>query len=287
MRIGRGLGAALLVPLLAVLIGFVVVPTIVLFGYSLYEWVFASPKGALTLTNYVELLQSPITWKVLETTLWIGIPVAVISVAGGYAISYYIVFGQGRGRQLLFVLTVTALMASYLVRVYAWRTLLGSKGVVNGGLEAAGLIDQPLEFILFSRTAVILGEVSLFMPLAALTFFAALSGINPDLREASRDLGASRFQTLRRVTLPLSGPAILATSALVFFLAAGDYLTPVFLGGPESVTLGRLIADSFGTTVDYGKGAALSVMVLVGFVLVYLLMRFVMRRTGLLPAWVS
>jgi spermidine/putrescine transport system permease protein len=287
VRIGRGSGAALLLPLLAVLIGFVVVPTVILFGYSLFEWVFASPVGAVTPTNYIELIQSPITWKVVETTLWIGVPVAVFSVAGGYAIAYYIVFGQGRSRQVLFILTVTALMASYLVRVYAWRTLLGSKGIVNGGLVASGLIDEPLDFILFSRTAVILGEVSLFMPLAALTFFAALSGINPDLREAARDLGASRFQALRRVTLPLSGPAILATSALVFFLAAGDYLTPVFLGGPDAVTVGRLIADSFGTTVDYGKGAALSMLVLIGFALIYLVLRFVMRRTNLLPARVS
>jgi ABC-type spermidine/putrescine transport system permease subunit I len=283
VRIGRGTGAALLLPLLAVLVGFVVVPTAILFGYSLFEWVFASPVGAVTPSNYVELLGSPITRKVVETTLWIGVPVAIFSVSGGYAIAYYIVFGHGLGRQVLFILTVTALMASYLVRIYAWRTLLGSKGIVNGGLVASGLIDQPLDFILFSRTAVILGEVSLFMPLAALTFFAALSGINPDLREAARDLGASRFQTLRRVTLPLSGPAILATSALVFFLAAGDYLTPVFLGGPDAVTVGRLIADSFGTTVDYGKGAALSMLVLLGFVLIYMLLRFVMRRMNLLP----
>lgn len=287
MRIGRGLGAALLLPLLALLIGFVVVPTVILFGYSLFEWVFASPVGAVTPTNYIELIQSPITWKVVETTLWIGVPVAVFSVAGGYAIAYYIVFGQGRSRNVLFILTVTALMASYLVRVYAWRTLLGSKGIVNGGLEVAGLIDEPLDFLLFSRTAVVLGEISLFMPLAALTFFAALSGIDPDLREAARDLGASRFQALRRVTLPLSGPAILATSALVFFLAAGDYLTPVFLGGPDAVTVGRLVADSFGTTVDYGKGAALSMLVLIGFVLIYLVLRFVMRRTNLLPARVT
>jgi spermidine/putrescine transport system permease protein len=287
VRIGRGLGAALLLPLLALLIGFVVVPTVILFGYSLFEWVFASPVGAVTPTNYIELIQSPITWKVVETTLWIGVPVAVFSVAGGYAIAYYIVFGQGRSRNVLFILTVTALMASYLVRVYAWRTLLGSKGIVNGGLEVAGLIDEPLDFLLFSRTAVVLGEISLFMPLAALTFFAALSGIDPDLREAARDLGASRFQALRRVTLPLSGPAILATSALVFFLAAGDYLTPVFLGGPDAVTVGRLVADSFGTTVDYGKGAALSMLVLIGFVLIYLVLRFVMRRTNLLPARVT
>jgi spermidine/putrescine transport system permease protein len=287
VRIGQGLGSLLLAPLVLVLGGFVVVPTLILFGYSLFEWVFASPQGALTVTNYVEVLRSPITWKVVETTLWIGVPVAVVSVAGGYAIAYYIVFGRGPARRLLFVLTVTALMASYLVRVYAWRTLLGSKGIVNGALEAAGIIDQPLDFILFSRTAVILGEVSLLMPLAALTFFAALSGIAPELREASRDLGASRFQTLRRVMLPLSGPAILATSALVFFLAAGDYLTPVFLGGPESVTLGRLIADAFGPAADYGKGAALSILVLASFVAVYLAMRFAMRRTGQLPARVS
>ncbi|MBX3031867.1 MAG: ABC transporter permease [Chloroflexi bacterium] len=287
MRVGRGLELGLLAPLSVLLVGLVVVPTIVLVGYSLFEWVFASPQGALTLANYQQAIGDPITWRVILTTLSIGVPVAVLSTVSGFALAYYMVFGTGRGRRLLFVLTVTALMASFLVRLYAWRTLLGSNGVVNGALVSLGIVSEPLDFILFSRTAVVIAEVSVFTPIAALTFFAALSGIPPQLREAARDLGASRTRTLFRVTLPLSGPSVLATGALVFFLAAGDYLTPVFVGGPDSVTIGRLVADAFSTQADYGKGAALSVMMLIGFVALYLGMRFVMRASGLLPRRVT
>jgi len=287
MGIRRSGEFGLLAPLLIALIGFVVVPSVILAGYSIFDWVFASPVGSATLVNYQEIVDSPISLKVAWTTVVIALPVALLSVAGGYALAYYIVFGTGHGRRLLLLLVITALMASYLVRIYSWRVLLGSTGVVNGALMSLGVIDRPMEFLIFSRTAVTIAEVSLFMPLAALIFFAALSGIPAELREASRDLGASRLRTLLRVTLPLSGPAVLATTALTFFLAAGDYITPVYVGGPESVTIGRLIADDFGASANYGRGAAYSVLVLVVFAALYLGLRAAMRRTGLLPRWTA
>lgn len=283
MRIGRVTGLALMAPVALTLVALVVVPAVILMWYSLFQWVFSSSVGTPSLDNYARVLADPITWKVVVTTLVIGLPTMALCVIGGYAVAYHIVFGSGRGRQTLFILVVTALMASYLVRVYAWRTLLGTSGVVNSALVGAGLIEQPLEFILFSRAAVVIAEVSLLLPLAALTFIAALSGISPELREAARDLGASRLRTLVRVTLPLSGSAILAATALIFFVAASDYLTPVFVGGPDSVTIGRLIADAFGTSADYGRGAALSVLVLISFASIYLLLRLGMRAAGLLP----
>lgn len=283
MHVGRTTEAGLLTPLLLVLIGLVVVPSTILAGYSLFDWVFASPVGSPTLINYQEIVDSSISLKVATTTVIIALPVALISVSGGYALAYYIVFGAGRGRRLLLLLVITALMASYLVRIYSWRILLGSTGVVNGALMSLGIIDEPMGFLIFSRTAVTIAEVSLFMPLSALIFFAALSGIPGDLREASRDLGASRLRTLLRVTLPLSGPAVLATTALTFFLAAGDYITPVYVGGPESVTIGRLIADDFGPAANYGRGAAYSMIVIVAFTTLYLVLRMAMRRMGVLP----
>lgn len=284
MRVGRGLEAGLLAPLLLVLVGIIVIPAIILAGYSLFDWVFASPQGPLTLLNYQEIADSPIALKVASTTVAIALPVTLISVSGGYALAYYIVFGTGMGRRLLLLLVLTALMASYLVRIYSWRVLLGSTGVMNGALTSLGLIDQPIDFLIFSRTAVIIAEISLFMPLATVIFFAALSGIPTDLREAARDLGASRLRTLLRVTLPLSGPAVLVTLALTFFLAAGDFITPVYVGGPESVTIGRLIADDFGASANYGRGAAYSMIMLAVFTILYLCLRAVMRKSGLLPA---
>ncbi|OGO59567.1 MAG: hypothetical protein A2V85_06485 [Chloroflexi bacterium RBG_16_72_14] len=283
MHIHRRLEALLLSPLGLFLTTTVVVPAFILFGYSLFIWRFLEPIGGLTLENYLEGLTAPVNRQLVVNTLMIGIPTTIGSVVGGYALAYYSVFGTGRGRRVLFALIVTALMASYLVRIYAWRTLLGESGVVNSGLQALGLIEAPLEFLLFSRPAAIVAEIALFMPLAGLAFYAALAGISPDYREASRDLGAGRGETLMRVTLPLTGPAILGTTALTFFLSAGDYVTPVLVGGVGSSTVGTAIATKMGPSGDYGSGAAESFLVLVGFVVAYLGLRTVMRVARVLP----
>jgi spermidine/putrescine transport system permease protein len=283
MQINRRLEALLLSPLGLFLVATVVVPAVILFGYSLFVWHFLEPVGGTTLENYLDALTEPVNRQLVINTLLIGLPTTLGATIGGYALAYYTVFGTGRARGALFALIVTALMASYLVRIYAWRILLGQNGVINSGMEAVGLISSPLEFLLFSRPAAILAEVSLFMPLAALAFYAALAGISPDFREASRDLGAGRGETLRRVTLPLTGPAILSTTALVFFLSAGDYVTPVLVGGVDSSTVGTAIATKMGPAGDYGSGAALSFLVLLGFLLAYLGLRAVMRAGRLLP----
>ena len=284
MRSGRLTEAALLGPLILVMLGFVVVPAAVLGIFSLFDWVYAEPSGSMTLDNYAELLRNPLTWRVVVVTLQIAVPVTLLCVLGGYALAYRIAFGPPQEAKVLFLLVLTALMASYLVRIYAWRTLLGTNGVINGALIASGLTDAPMQLMLFSRNAVIIAEVSLFLPLAALSFFAALSGIDPSLREAARDLGAGRAQALWRVVLPITGPTLLATVALVFFLACGDYITPVYVGGPESVTVGRLIADAFGVSANYGRGAAQATLTATSFAIVFVLLRLVMRRTHLLPA---
>jgi spermidine/putrescine transport system permease protein len=283
MRIGRRLEAFLVAPLTILLLGTVVLPAVILLGYSLFAWHFLQPVGDFTLDNYAQALTDPLYRKLVVNTLAIGIPTTIGSIVGGYALAYYIVFGTGRGRQLLFGLLVTALMASYLVRIFAWRTLLGESGIINSFLTGIGLIGQPLDFLLFSRASAVLAEVALFMPLAGLAFYAALSGISPDYREAARDLGAGRPQTLLRITIPLSGAAILATTALIFFLSAGDYVTPVLVGGIDSSTVGTVIATNMGPAGNYGLGAGLSFMVLLGFVIVFLLLRAGMRAGGFLP----
>jgi len=283
MHLNRRLELILLSPLGVFLAATVLVPAIILFGYSLFAWQFLEPTGGLTVGNYLDALAAPVNRQLVINTLIIGLPTTIGSVVGGYALAYYTVFGTGRGRGLLFALIVTALMASYLVRIYAWRILLGENGIINSGLAALGVIGAPLDFLLFSRPAAILAEISLFMPLAALAFYAALAGIPPDFREAGRDLGAGRGETLRRVTLPLTGPAILATTSLVFFLSAGDYVTPVLVGGIDSSTVGTSIATRMGAAGDYGAGAALSFLVLAGFVAVYLVLRIALRASRLLP----
>lgn len=283
MRIGRFLGLLLLSPLTILLTATLVIPAVILFGYSLFVWVYLNPTGGITLANYVESLTDPLYRQLTLTTIIIALPTTIASVAGGYVIAYYAVFVQQRGRGLMFALIVSALMASYLVRIFAWRTLLGESGVLNTFLLAIGVIGQPLDILLFSRPSAILAETALFMPLAALTFYATLTGISSDYREAAWDLGAGRFQALWRITLPLSGPSVLATTALIFFLSCGDYVTPILVGGVDTVTIGRAIAEFMGLTGDYGMGAAVSFLMLAMFALFLLAIRAGMRITGLLP----
>ena len=283
MRIGKRLEGLLLSPLGVLLVAALVVPAGILFYYSFYHFVFFTRVGGATLENYSRAFTYPAYRTFAGNTLWIALPTTVASVAAGYVLAYAIVFGRSRRRTLLFALLLTALMASYLVRIYAWRTLLGDSGIVNSALVGAGIIDQPLGFLLFSRTAVIMAESSLFIPFAALAFFAALAAISPEYREVSRDLGAGRVQTLWRVTIPLSGRSLLAVTSVVFFLSCADYITPALVGGRNSQTIGVVIASYFGEAAQYGLGAALSFLTLLAFVLAYTGLRTSMRAARILP----
>ena len=273
----------LLSPLAILLLATVVIPAVILLSYSLYVWYALQPEGGLTLANFQTALTGRLYSQVAYTTLAVAGPATLLSVVGGYVLAYYAVFVQKHGRALMFALIVSAVMASYLARIFAWRTLLGDTGLLNSWLIGLGIIHQPLTFLLYSRPSAIFAMTALYMPLAALTFYAALSGISADYREAARDLGAGGLQALRRITLPLSGPALLTTTALIFFLACGDYFTPILVGGVDTLTVGRLISDDFGTIGDYGMGATLSFFMLTAFVAAYLLLRTLMRWTGLLP----
>ena len=283
----RDVEVAFLFPVSALLGALVAVPSLLVAGYSFYEWAYVVRGEDLSLANYVAFFSDPATCKVIKITLVIAVPVSMISVVVGYCVAYYIVFGQGVGRQALLVLTITAVMASYLVRIYAWRILLGNRGIINGALIGLGIIDRPLDFILFSPVSVVIAERACLIPLAALIFFAALTGVSRSLLEAARDLGASAFMTFRRITLPLTGPAVLTTTALTVFLACGDYLTPLYVGGPNSVTVGRLIADYFGPHANYGLGAAYSVMLFIGYAAIFFALRTAMGAGRFLPVRVT
>jgi len=287
MQIGRQVESLLLLPLGVLMAGALVVPASILFYYSLFDFTLLKPVGDPTLANYAAALTRPANGAYVTNTLWIALPTTVLSVVAGYLLAYYLIFGRSRRRNLIFVLVLSALTASYLVRIYAWRTLLGDSGIINSALLSAGAIHEPVGFLLFSRLAVILAEISLFTPFAALAFYAALAGISPDYREVSRDLGAGPLQTLWRITVPLSGRAILAATAVIFFLASGDYITPVLVGGPDSQTIGVVIAGAFGQSGAYGLGAALSFVTLLAFIGLYLALRASLRATRILPMTVE
>ena len=177
---------------------------------------------------------------------------------------------------VLFLIT-SSMFASYLVRIYAWRTILGSRGVVNSMLERVGVIDEPLGFLLYSRFAVVLALVHIFLPYVVLVLYAAMAPLGRGLLEAGEDLGAGSSLLWRRVILPIMAAPVVSAFVFVFILSAADYVTPQFLGGRDGLTLGVHIQSNFITVGNWPLAAATSILMLLAFLLLYLLLHALLR----------
>lgn len=271
-------------PLGALLLFGVLIPVALLFAFSFFHLHLLEPVPGASIDNYRRVVTSSLYRKYTVNTLLIAIPTAALAVVFGYVLAYFLAFRARRSRGVLLVAIVIALMGSYLALIYSWRTMSGESGIFNSLLQAMHVTDQPLSVLLFSRAAVIVAEVNFFLPFTTLVLFSSLTAISAELEPASRDLGASRWMTLRRIVLPLSGSAVFGAALFVLFLSAGDYITPVFLGGSSSSgTVGTLIADQLSTTLNYPLGAAIAFVALVVFVVLVVVLRVGMKLGGLLP----
>lgn len=285
MGLSRRGGLALLAPLTLILVGAIIVPAGVFFVYSFFTFELLEPKPGFDLGHYGAVLSDEIYRRLAWSTVRIAVPTTVLSVCGGFALAYYIALCRGRKRTILLALVVVSMLASYLARIYAWRTLLGQEGILAGLVQTTGLGDGAPGFLSFSRVGVIIGQVNFLIPFSTLVLFAGLSGIADRLRDAGRDLGARPVTVFTRVTLPLAGPALLSAITFTFFLAAGDYLTPQLLGGSEGTTFGTVISDQLKLTGNYPLGAALSTVMVAAFAIAYAVVRVTMRSLGLLPRY--
>jgi spermidine/putrescine transport system permease protein len=155
------------------------------------------------------------------------------------------------------MLVIFPLWSSYLVRAFAWRTILGTNGILNSFLQWAHITDQPLTFLLFSKEAMVLTFAQVWLPFMILPVYTVLDQLPKTLLEAAADLGGNGWQTFRRVVLPLAMPGVVAGSLSVFSLTMGDYITPTLIGGPGDQLIGKIIADNFGTANNWPLGAAL------------------------------
>lgn len=269
-------------PTLLFFLVFFVVPLGVLLAYSFARATFVSLDFGLSPANYVEAFESSLFRNVLWRSIWVGALAGVVSVCLAFPLAYAITLGPLRRRgDLILFLVLVSLFSAYIVRVYAWRTLLGRNGAINSGLEAIGVIDEPLDFLLYNRFALILTFVNVLVPLAVLPLYASLSGVDRQLLEASKSLGASPLRTLRQVTLPLASRGILAAFVLCFVIAAGDYVTPQLVGGPSGILIGNIIVARFGISFDWPLGSALAFVLVLLMGLAVLLTVAVFRILGL------
>jgi spermidine/putrescine transport system permease protein len=250
-------------PLLWVTI-FLLVPYALLFCNSF--WCVSSLQVIVhqwNLDNYRELLHNPMYASVLFRSMLIAAAVTTFALLLGYPLAYFLSFRATLRKGLLYQLVVIPLWVSYLVRGYAWKTILGSDGVLNGFLQYLHIVRHPVEFFLYSPFAVVLMLTHIYTPFAFLPIYAALEHIPRNLVEASLDLGASPARTFWRVILPLSLPGVLAGATFAFVLTLGDFLAPLLVGGPSGIMISNIVVSLFGSAYNWPLGAAISLCMLI------------------------
>ncbi|WP_460273493.1 ABC transporter permease [Celeribacter sp. ULVN23_4] len=216
---------------------------------------------AFTLANYKEALTDPLYRQLMLRSLMVSGLVTLITVLLAFPIAYFVSFGVKPEHKSLWIFLITIpFWTSYLIRVFLWKVILGYNGVLNSGLKAVGLIEEPLTFILYNVNAVIITLAHAYAPFAILPIFVALEKIDRSLLEAARDLGESRTMTFLRVTLPLAAPGVVAAVLIVFIPTIGDYVTPRLVGGPGGLMIANMIQTQFLRLNNAPLGATLAVL---------------------------
>lgn len=269
-------------PLGLVLLALLVVPLCIGLWYSFRQGSLYGISGGLTTGNYSEVLGRATFWKAVRTSVMFGLATALISVLVGFVIARYIRFERRALTKIAVGVVLLAVFGGYLVRIYAWRTILGESGVVNSALTSSGIIDAPLGWLLFSPTAVVLTLGSIYAPYATLIILSGLESVRDDEVEAARDLGAGPRRVYQKVVLPLIGRSLLLAFSLIFLLSAADYVIPPLVGGPDTQMVGVLIANQFMATGDIPMGAAYGFVTLLLLAFVASLIWASLKLSGLL-----
>ena len=223
-----------------------------------------------TLMNYGEVFANyP---HVMIFTVGLATATALLTTILGFVFSFLARFRAGNWAQVLLFIVLITLFGGYLMKIYAWKTILGNEGVLNTALMALGLISTPITTLLYSPQAVVITLMHFSLPFAVLPIYASMRGVSDSEVEAARDLGAGRWATLSTVIIPRCQSGIVAGFSFVFLITAGDYVTPLLVGGKQTM-IGNLIAPQFGAQFNWPLGAAMSIVMLIAAVLVIFVFR--------------
>ncbi|WP_414811675.1 ABC transporter permease [Pseudorhodobacter antarcticus] len=232
-----------------------------------------------TFANYIEAWTNDLYRSVMVRSLGVAMTVTAVTVFLAFPIAYFVSFHVAPSKKSLWLFLITIpFWTSYLIRVFLWKVILGYNGVVNSGLIGIGVIDQPLDFILYNVNSVVITLAHAYAPFAILPIFVALEKIDRSLLEAGQDLGESKFMTFLRVTLPLAMPGVIASVLIVFIPTIGDYVTPQLVGGPEGRMVANLIQLQYLKLDNYPMGSAIAVSAMVIVTIVSLIFVGLNRR---------
>ncbi|GGR29925.1 ABC transporter permease [Agromyces mediolanus] len=261
----KSAGVALAFPAWVWLLVFFVAPVgmVIWFSFGYKPGIFGThANDVLSFDRYAEAM-SPTFFATFQNTLWVGIAGTVICLLVGLPVAYWMAVKAPPSRRgLLVALVMVPFWTNFLVRTIGWQVILAPEGWLSSTLQAVGLIDGPLE-LLYTRGAVLLGVVYNYLPLMILPLFVAFDRVSGPLREASKDLGAGKWTTFFRVTLPLARPGVVAGVLLVFIPLMGDYITATVLGGAKGNMVGQLVASQFQTAQNWALGSAMAVLLII------------------------
>ncbi len=267
---------------LGYLVLFFVVPVVLVGAYSVGALTLLPQDHYLSLRPWTDLLQSDVYLGLFWKSVRMSLIVSVASLVMAYPVAYFLALVAGRRKYTLLLVTIAPFLTSYLLRVLAWRVILGEQGLITSFLRSAGLIgpDEGIRWLFYSPFAVYLVLAYVWVPFVALPIFVTLEGLDRALLEASSDLGAGRWRTFWTITFPLSIPGVIAAFIFVFIPTIGEYVTPLLVGGPDGFMFGNAIQSAFTQGFDWQFGSAMS-MFLIGAVTVLIVVfgRYLNVRT--------
>jgi spermidine/putrescine transport system permease protein len=269
-------------PLLWLLL-FFIAPVVYVALYSVGAiHVFPTDEGVVSLADWKRFLDGSLYLRLFWRSIRISLTVSIVVVLLSYPIAYFLALCVRKRKYVLLLLIIAPFLTSYLLRVLAWKVILGDRGVINSLLVSLHLRsgDDPIQWLLYSQFTVMLVLAYVWIPFVALPIFASLDNLDRSLLEAAGDLGASRARTFWRVTLPLSLPGVMAAFVFVFVPTIGEFVTPLLVGGPSGYLYGNAIQDLFTRGLDWQTGSVLAMfLLLVVAGLMALFGRFVQVRS--------
>lgn len=252
------------IPISIWLLTLVVTPVVLMFimGFRLKEGYDVT--NTFTFANYILFAKNPLYWKVLLKTFRMALTVSASAILLAYPLAYFVSRKLKKYKELLFMLIIIPLWVSYLVRIIAWRTILGNRGLINSLLMAIGVTKEPLKFFLYNEVAIVITLAYIAVPFVFIPLYTVLEKIPKNLIDAANDLGANEFRTFFHVILPMSSPGLLTGFMLSFLIALGDYIIPQQLGGARGFMFGNIIWSQFGFASNWPLGSVM------GFVLFFI-----------------
>jgi spermidine/putrescine transport system permease protein len=234
-----------------------------------------------TLDRYKDFFRKPVYPMLLARSIKISFFVTLVTLITTYPLAYYIAFYVKKNKMLWIVLMTLPFWTSYLLRVFSWKVILGHKGVINSALMVSGMISEPLSFLIYSQTAVVITLAHAWAAFAILPLYVSLDKIDKSLLEASYDLGNTKLETFWRVTFPLSLPGVIGAILIIFIPTVGDYVTPQLVGGTDGRMLSNMIQSLFGRANNFPLGAASAVLMLLSVSFVAVVVTYITRKVSL------